>query len=74
MATPIYKSFMGHMNEAWYALSEQDQQALMARLAEASERVGQKVHPHVHYNLVVRSLSILWRRGIPGHGSRAAIP
>ncbi len=42
MATPIYKSFMGHMNEAWYALSEQEQQALMARLAEAGERVGKK--------------------------------
>lgn len=42
MTTPIYKSFMGHMTEAWYALSEQEQQALLAKLTEASERVGKK--------------------------------
>jgi hypothetical protein len=33
---------MGHMNEAWYALPEQEQQTLMAKLTEASERVGKK--------------------------------
>jgi len=42
MATPIYKSFMGHMTEAWYALSADEQQALMSKLTEASEHVGKK--------------------------------
>jgi hypothetical protein len=42
MATPVYKSYMGHTNEAWYALSAEEQQALMSKMAEAGKRVGIK--------------------------------
>ena len=42
MSTSIYKSFMGHMTEAWYALSAEAQQALMAKLEEEGKRIGVK--------------------------------
>lgn len=42
MSKPIYKSFMGRMTEAWYALSAEQQQALMASLAAEEKRLGVK--------------------------------
>jgi hypothetical protein len=42
MSNPIYKSFMGRLTEAWYALSAEQQQALMASLAAEQKRFGVK--------------------------------
>ena len=42
MAQPIYKLFMGRFLEAWYQLSEQEQNSLVAKLNEALEKVGGK--------------------------------
>jgi hypothetical protein len=38
----IYKSFMGRMSEAWYALSSEQQAELLARLDEERKRAGGK--------------------------------
>ena len=40
MAGPIYKLYMGRMTEAWYQLSEEEQNDLMTRIG--AERVGGK--------------------------------
>jgi hypothetical protein len=42
MAEPIYKFFMGRFLEAWYQLSEEEQNSLTAKLDEALEKVGAK--------------------------------
>jgi hypothetical protein len=42
MAEPIYKFFMGRFLEAWYRLSEEEQNSLTAKLDEALEKVGAK--------------------------------
>ncbi len=42
MAEPIYKIFMGRFLEAWYQLSEEEQNSLTAKLDEALEKVGAK--------------------------------
>jgi hypothetical protein len=42
MAEPIYKFFMGRFLEAWYQLSEEQQDSLVAKLNEALEKVGAK--------------------------------
>jgi hypothetical protein len=42
MAQPIYKLFMGRFLEAWYQLSEEEQNSLIAKLDEALEKVGAK--------------------------------
>jgi hypothetical protein len=40
MAEPIYKFFMGRFLEAWYQLSEEEQNSLTAKLDEALEKLG----------------------------------
>jgi hypothetical protein len=42
MAEPIYKFFMGRFLEAWYQLSKEEQDSLIAKLSEALEKVGAK--------------------------------
>ena len=42
MAQPIYKVFMGRFLEAWYQLSKEEQNNLIAKLNEALEKVGGK--------------------------------
>jgi hypothetical protein len=42
MAQPIYKLFMGRVVEAWYQLSQEEQNSLVAKLNEALEKVGGK--------------------------------
>jgi hypothetical protein len=42
MAQPIYKIFMGRFLEAWYQLSKEEQNNLIAKLNEALEKVGGK--------------------------------
>jgi hypothetical protein len=42
MAQPIYKLFMGRFLEAWYQLSQEEQNRLVAKLNEALEKVGGK--------------------------------
>jgi hypothetical protein len=42
MAEPIYKLFMGRFLEAWYQLSQEEQNSLVAKLNEALEKVGGK--------------------------------
>jgi hypothetical protein len=42
MAEPIYKIFMGRFLEAWYQLSEEEQNSLIAKLDGALEKVGAK--------------------------------
>ena len=42
MAKPIYKVFLGRLTEAWYQLSQEEQDNLMAKDAEALEKVGGK--------------------------------
>jgi hypothetical protein len=42
MAGPIYKEFRFEMTEAWYQLSAEEQRSLLAKLAEAREKVGAK--------------------------------
>ena len=38
MAQPIYKLFMGRFLEAWYQLSQEEQNSLVAKLNEALEK------------------------------------
>jgi hypothetical protein len=42
VAGPIYKLYMGKMTEAWYQLSEEEQESLLAKVEEARRRVGGK--------------------------------
>jgi hypothetical protein len=42
MNKPIYKLYLGKMEEAWYALSEAKQQALLEKVNAALEQVGGK--------------------------------
>ena len=42
MAEPIYKFFMARFLEAWYQLSKEEQDSLIAKLNEAHEKVGGK--------------------------------
>ena len=42
MAQPIYKIFLGRFLEAWYQLSQNEQNGLVAKLNEALEKVGGK--------------------------------
>jgi hypothetical protein len=43
MAGPIYKLYMGKMTEAWYQLSEDEQNSLLAKVDEARTKAGGKV-------------------------------
>ncbi|HEY2423058.1 MAG TPA: hypothetical protein VGH55_03085 [Chthoniobacterales bacterium] len=40
MPQPIYKLFMGRFLEAWYQLSKEEQNSLVAKLNEGLEKVG----------------------------------
>lgn len=40
MAKTIYKLFLGKMSEAWYQLSPQEQESLMAKVDSALDQVG----------------------------------
>jgi hypothetical protein len=42
MAEPIYKFFTARFLEAWYQLSKEEQDSLVAKLNEALEKVGAK--------------------------------
>jgi hypothetical protein len=42
MPQPIYKVFMGRFLEAWYQLSQEEQNGLIAKLNEALGKVGGK--------------------------------
>ena len=42
MPEPIYKFFMGRFLDAWYQLSKEEQDSLVAKLDEALEKVGAK--------------------------------
>jgi hypothetical protein len=42
MAEPIYKVFMAGFSEAWYQLSEEEQNSFKANLGEALEKAGGK--------------------------------
>jgi hypothetical protein len=42
MAEPIYKFFTGRFLEAWYQLSKQEQESLLAKLNEALAKAGAK--------------------------------
>ena len=42
MAGPIYKLWMFRYTEAWYQLSEEEQNSLLAKVVEALEQVGGK--------------------------------
>lgn len=42
MAQKIYKLFLGKPTEAWYQLSKEEQDNLLARLHDALEKVGGK--------------------------------
>lgn len=42
MAGPIYKLFMARPTEAWYQLSEEEQNSLMAKNEESLAEVGVK--------------------------------
>jgi hypothetical protein len=43
MAQPIFKMYMGNPTEAWYQLSQDEQDELLAKIGEALEKVGGKV-------------------------------
>jgi len=43
MAEPIYKLWMSKVTEAWYQLSDEEQNSHSAKITEAFERVGGKV-------------------------------
>jgi hypothetical protein len=40
MAEPIYKLFMGRFSEAWYQLSKEEQNNLIAKVNGALEKAG----------------------------------
>ena len=42
MTQPIYKLWQARFTEAWYQLSDEDQQRLMGQVAEALDSVGGK--------------------------------
>ncbi len=43
MAQPVYKLWLSRPSEAWYQLSEDEQQQLIAKVNEAREQVGGKL-------------------------------
>jgi len=40
MSKPIYKTFLGKFTEAWYRLSEEEQDKKMDRIGESLEKLG----------------------------------
>jgi hypothetical protein len=42
MAGPVYKMFHARWTEAWYQLTEEQREAIFAKMAETGERVGAK--------------------------------
>lgn len=42
MAGPIYKMFYARWTEAWYALSQEQRDAIFQQITEATERLGIK--------------------------------
>ena len=42
MSEPIYKFFMGRFLPDWYQLSKEEQDSLLAKVHEASEKLGAK--------------------------------
>lgn len=42
MAGPVYKMFYGRMKEAWYQLSQEQQDAIWSQMQEAFKKVGGK--------------------------------
>jgi hypothetical protein len=42
MAGPIYKMFHARWTEAWYQLTQEQRDAMFAKMAETGERVGAK--------------------------------
>jgi hypothetical protein len=42
MAQPIYEVFLGRMTEAWYRLSQEEQNSLLDKVNGALEKVGGK--------------------------------
>ena len=43
MTQPIYKVYTGNMSEAWYRLSKEEQDSLLANVAEALDKVGGEI-------------------------------
>ena len=65
MAEPIYKLFMGRFSEAWYQLSKEEQNSLIAKLNWALEKVGGK-RPLL-CDSVLGSMVVCRNRGVPEH-------
>lgn len=43
MTKPVYRLWMARRTEAWYQLSDEERNEIMARLGESFERVGGKM-------------------------------
>jgi hypothetical protein len=43
MAGPIYKAWWGKLTAAWYQLSKEEQESLLAKVSEAREKAGGKL-------------------------------
>ena len=42
MAEPIYKLFVGRFSEAWYQLSKEEQDSILAKLTDTLAKLGAK--------------------------------
>ena len=67
MSKPIYKFFMARFSQAWYQLSEEEQNSLTAKLNEALEKVGAKRVIFMQFELVLGTMVVCWSRGVPKH-------
>lgn len=43
MTQPIYKVYTGNMSEAWYRLSKEEQDSLLAKVVEALNKAGGEI-------------------------------
>ena len=43
MAQPIYKAYTVNMSEAWYQLSKEEQDSLLAKVVEALDKAGGEI-------------------------------
>ena len=59
MAQPIYKFFMGRFSEAWYQLSEAEQEGFEAKLDEALEKVGAHIGNRTLEDRLLAELHVL---------------
>ena len=73
MAEPIYKFFTVRFLEAWYQLSEEEQNGLERKLDAALEKVGAKRLILCDARWSTDKWGVCGSRGVPQHRSSAEV-